>query len=256
MGTLAWISAASVAGGVLSVLLAALVTFRARASWIPMLVSFAIGALLGAAFLELLPHAFSNTKDVRGLAATVLGGILLFFVLEKLVLWRHCHVEDCEAHDHHSEPNDHGRSGLLIMIGDSFHNFVDGILVAAAFMESTELGIVTACAVIAHEIPQEMGDFVILLHSGYSKERALALNLLSSLAMIVGAVLGYFLLQPLSGWINSLLAIAAASMIYVAVADLIPGLHKRPELQATLQQVVLIALGVGAIWVVGAITGA
>lgn len=255
MMTLAWISAATLLGGVVSVALAALFALRARASWIPTLVSFAIGALLGAAFLEILPHALESSKDVHTLAATVLGGILGFFVLEKLVLWRHCHLEDCEAHDHHAEPNDHGRSGLLILVGDSFHNFVDGVLIAAAFIGSTELGIVMATAVIAHEIPQEMGDFVILLHSGYSKARAFVLNLVSSLAMVVGALAGYFALQWLEPWITSLLAVAAASMIYVAVADLIPGLHKRPELKETLQQVLLIGLGVGVIWLVGQVSG-
>jgi zinc and cadmium transporter len=255
MTTLVWISLATIAGGVLSVALAAVFALNARASWIPSLVSFAIGALLGAAFLELLPHAFENSKSLHSLAATVLGGILAFFVLEKLVLWRHCHTEDCEAHDHHSRPNDHGRSGMLILIGDSFHNFVDGVLIAAAFMESTELGVVVATAVIAHEIPQEMGDFVILLHSGYTRTRALVVNMLASLAMFVGALIGYAALQILEPWVNSLLAIAAASMIYVAVADLIPGLHKRPELSETLQQVLLIGLGVGIIWLVGNVTG-
>lgn len=255
MGTLAWISLATLAGGVLSVALAALFALNARASWIPPLVSFAIGALLGAAFLELLPHAFENSKSLHSLAATVLGGILAFFVLEKLVLWRHCHTEDCEAHDPHSRPNDHGRSAMLILIGDSFHNFVDGVLIAAAFLESTELGIVVSIAVIAHEIPQEMGDFVILLHSGYGRMQALAVNMLASLAMFAGALVAYFALQSLQPWIDSLLAIAAASMIYVAVADLIPGLHKRAELRETLHQVVLIGLGVGAIWLVGQLTG-
>jgi zinc and cadmium transporter len=250
---LAWISVATLAGGVLSVVLAAGFAFSARPGWIHTLVSFAIGAMLGAAFLELLPHAFRG-GDATRVAATLLGGILAFFVLEKLVLWRHCHVEDCEAHDHHSEPNDHGRSGTLILIGDSFHNFVDGILIAAAFLESTDLGIVTAAAVIAHEIPQEMGDFVILLHSGFSKARALALNALSGVAMMVGGVVGYYALNVSLALINSMLAVAAASMIYVAVADLIPGLHKRPELQATFQQVVLIGLGIGAIWLVGLVT--
>ena len=139
-------------------------------------------------------------------------------------------------------------------MGDSFHNFVDGILIAAAFVQSTQLGIITAAAVIAHEIPQEMGDFVILLHSGYSKMRALALNLVSGLAMVIGAMLGYFALQAMQGMVTTLLAVAAASMIYVAVADLIPGLHKRPELRATLQQVILIALGVAVIWGVGELT--
>ncbi len=267
--TLAYISAASVLGGVLSIGLAALVSFATRAHWVSWLVSFAIGALLGAAFLEVLPHAFGNAGDLQLLSATVLGGILAFFVLEKLVLWRHCHVEDCEAHGAIEEgapplrrlapvvvpqpvhAHDQGRSGLMILIGDSFHNFVDGVLIAAAFMESTALGVVTATAVIAHEIPQEVGDFLILLHSGYSKARAFALNLLSSLMMVVGAIGAYFALQLVEGWVPTLLALAAASMIYVAVADLIPGLHRRPELAATLQQVSLIGLGVAVIWLVG-----
>src|SRR5215831_5980764 len=251
MTTVMWISAASIAGGLISALFAALVAWSARANWISALISFAIGALLGAVFLDIVPEAFRESEKVEAVAATMLGGILGFFVLEKLVLWRHCHVEDCEAHDQHSESNDHGRSGLMIIIGDAFHNFVDGILIAAAFLQSTELGVVTAAAIIAHEIPQEIGDFVILLHSGYSKAAALALNLASSLAMLAGALLAYFTLQAAQEWIATVLALAAASMIYVAVADLIPGLHRRPELHATAQQVTLIALGVGLIWLVG-----
>jgi zinc and cadmium transporter len=255
MGTLAQILLAAVVGGVLSAAAAAAFTLAAPARWVGALISFAIGTLLGAAFLEILPHAFEITESAHTLAMTVLFGILGFFVLEKLVLWRHCHVEACEAHDHHADPHDHGRSGLLILIGDSFHNFVDGVLIAAAFMESTALGVVTATAVIAHEIPQEVGDFVILLHSGYSRARAFALNLLSSFAMVVGALLAYFALQALESWIVTLLGIAAASMIYVAVADLIPGLHKRAKLGDTAQQVLLIGLGVATIWGVGALSG-
>jgi len=249
MSTFAWITFASVAGGVLSVALAAVFALSARASWIPSLVSFAIGALLGAAFLEILPSAFEGAKNFHSLAATVLAGILGFFVLEKLVLWRHCHIEDCEAHVPHgnAQEHDHGRSGMLIMVGDSFHNFVDGILIAAAFMQSTQLGIVTAAAVIAHEIPQEMGDFVILLHSGYSRTKAFCVNVLSSGATVVGGVLGYFVLQALESWTPILLGIVAASMIYVAVADLIPGLHRRPELRATVSQTLLIGMGIGSI---------
>jgi zinc and cadmium transporter len=274
LSTLAWIVVASIFGGAMSVLFAAVFALSARASWIPALISYAIGALLGASFLEILPHAFEN-GNASSVAATVLAGIFGFFILEKLVLWRHCHYEDCEVHSDeaaagahqghgHSHggllgeaghEHDHGRSGMLILIGDSFHNFVDGVLVAAAFMQNTQLGIVTALAVIAHEIPQEVGDFLILLHSGYSKTRALVLNLLSSLAMLVGGLVAYFALQALQGLINSMLAIAAASMIYVAVADLIPGLHKRTELRATLQQTLLIALGVTSIWLVGTLTG-
>jgi zinc and cadmium transporter len=218
-------------------------------------VSLAIGTLLGAAFLEILPHAIQHTDDFRLLFGTVLAGILGFFVLEKLVLWRHVHIDDYEAHDHPS-PTDHGRSGLMITVGDSFHNFVDGILIAAAFLQSTELGVVTAIAIIAHEIPQEIGDFVVLLNSGYSRMVALALNLLSSLAMLVGALLAYFGLRAAEEWISTVLALAAASMIYVAVADLIPGLHRRTELHATAQQVALIAVGVALIWLVGNLVGA
>jgi len=250
MATLAYISAASIIGGVLSICVAAAVSFAARAHWVSALISFAIGALLGAAFLEVLPHAFGNAADLQVVSATVLAGILGFFVLEKLVLWRHTHAHDIEV-DRRPAEHDHGRSGMLILVGDSFHNFVDGILIAAAFMESTALGLVTATAVIAHEIPQEVGDFLILLHSGYSKARAFAFNLLSSLAMVVGALGAYFALHALEGWVNTLLALAGASMIYVAVADLIPGLHKRTELRATAQQVLLIGLGVMTVWLIG-----
>jgi zinc and cadmium transporter len=252
MTTLAWILVATVAGGVLSVAAAGVLALTARTAWIPILISYAVGTLLGATFLELLPQAFGRADSLEGMAATILAGLLLFFVLEKLVLWRHCHVEQCEAHDpplaaHH----DHGRSGMMIMIGDTFHNFVDGVLIAAAFLANHELGVVTAIAIIAHEVPQEVGDFLILLHSGYSKSRAFLFNVLSSAAMIAGGVAAYFALQSVEDWIPSLLGLAAASMLYVAVADLIPGLHKRPELQATLQQVILIVLGVATIWLVG-----
>jgi zinc and cadmium transporter len=247
--TLAWILAASFAGGTLSAGLAA-ASLALRTAWVPMLVSFAIGALLGAAFLEILPHAF-ETGDSHQVAVAVLGGIFGFFVLEKLLLWRHCHTEHCEVHDRHAAAHDQGRSGALIIVGDTVHNFVDGMLIAAAFLQSTELGIVTAVAIIAHEIPQEVGDFLILLHSGYSRSRALAMNLVSSAATIVGGLIGYFSLQLLEAFQPTLLGIVAASMIYVAVADLIPGLHRRPELRDTASQALLIALGIGTIAMVG-----
>jgi zinc and cadmium transporter len=245
--TLAWILVASVAGGTLSAGLAA-ASLALRATWVPMLVSFAIGALLGAAFLEIIPHAFEQ-GEAHQVAFSILGGIFGFFVLEKLLLWRHCHTENCEVHDAH----DHGRSGALIVVGDTVHNFVDGILIAAAFLQSIELGVVTAVAIIAHEIPQEVGDFLILLHSGYTRLRALAMNLLSSAATVVGGVIGYFSLQLIEGLEAPLLGIVAASMIYVAVADLIPGLHRRPELRDTAFQALLIALGIGSIAMVRAV---
>jgi zinc and cadmium transporter len=243
--TLGWIIAASVVGGTLSAGLAA-ASLALRATWVPMLVSFAIGALLGAAFLEIIPHAFES-GEAHQVALAILGGIFGFFVLEKLLLWRHCHTENCEVHDVHAGTHDHGRSGALIVVGDTVHNFVDGVLIAAAFLQSIELGVVTAVAIIAHEIPQEVGDFLILLHSGYSRLRALVMNLLSSTATVVGGVIGYYGLQLVAGLEPILLGIVAASMIYVAVADLIPGLHRRPELRDTASQALLIALGIGAI---------
>jgi zinc and cadmium transporter len=247
--TLGWIVAASVAGGTLSAALAS-VALLLRAAWVPMLVSYAIGALLGAAFLEVIPHAFEQGPAHQA-AMSILGGIFAFFVLEKLLLYRHCHTEHCEVHDPDTAAragaHDHGRSGTLIVVGDTIHNFVDGVLIAAAFLQSTELGVITAIAIIAHEIPQEMGDFLILLHSGYSRRKALAVNLLSSVATVVGGVLGYFALQVVAHLEATLLGIVAASMIYVAVADLIPGLHRRPELRDTASQAVLIALGIGTI---------
>src|SRR5262245_19319208 len=249
--TLGWIVAASIAGGTLSAGAAAFAMLL-RASWVPMLVSFAIGALLGAAFLEVIPHAFEHGRP-HVAAGSILGGICAFFLLEKLLLWRHCHTEHCEVHDTHAQPHDHGRSGALIVVGDTVHNFVDGILIAAAFLQSTQLGVITAVAIVAHEIPQEVGDFLILLHSGYSKARALLVNILSSLATLVGGVIGYFALQTLQHWEPVLLGIVAASMIYVAVADLIPGLHRRPELRDTAFQALLIALGIGSIALVRAV---
>ena len=249
--TLTWIVLASIAGGLLSVGAAAFALVL-RASWIPMLVSFAIGTLLGAAFLEVVPHAFES-GDAHQAASAILGGILGFFLLEKLLLWRHSHDhgEGAQPHHHH----EHSRAGLLIVVGDGIHNFVDGILIAAAFLQSPELGLITAIAIVAHEIPQEVGDFLVLLNSGYSKAKAFAMNLLSSAGTLVGGVLGYFTLAGFEDWEPTLLGIVAASMIYVAVADLIPGLHKRPELRATAQQALLIAAGVAVIALVRLFAG-
>ena len=256
--TLGWILIASFAGGTLSAALASF-SLMLRAAWVPMLVSYAIGALLGAAFLGVIPEAFE--LGPRQAAVAILGGIFAFFVLEKLLLWRHCHTEHCEAHDPAFPPtlpgqaghHDHGRSAALIVVGDTVHNFIDGVLIAAAFLKSTELGIVAAVAIIAHEIPQEMGDFLILMHSGYSRAKALAVNLLSSLATVVGGVIGYFALQIVLDLQATLLGIVAASMIYVAVADLIPGLHRRPHLRDTAFQALLIASGIGSIALVGSL---
>lgn len=260
MSTLTWIIAASLLGGILSLLFAAVLALNARVSWLSMLISYAIGALLGAAFLNTLPEAFELSENPMQVTVTVLIGILIFFILEKLVLWRHCHIEDCEAHDPlyssaatvtNQHEHDHGRSGMMVIVGDTFHNFVDGILIAAAFIVDVQLGIVTSIAIIAHEIPQEAGDFIILLNSGYTRRMAFLMNLLSSFATLVGGVLAYFMLHKMNFLIQPLLGLASASMIYVAMSDLIPSLHKRPEINATIQQVALILLGISTIWLMG-----
>lgn len=252
MTTFTWIILASLLGGILSVIAAALFALNARAQYLGGLVSYAIGALLGAVFLDILPEAIRMTPNVAAVSGTVLLGILLFFTLEKVLIWRHCHHEHCEVHEpHEHDAHDHGRSGKMVIVGDTFHNFVDGIIIAAAFLADVNLGIVTALAIIAHEIPQEVGDFAVLLHSGYTKLRAFQMNLISSFATLVGGVLGYFVLQDMQSLVPYLLALAAASMIYVAVADLIPGLHKRTQMSDTVQQVVLIVSGVGTVALVG-----
>ena len=257
MSVLLWIIAASATGGVLSVLAAGLFALNARAHWVNALVSYAIGALLGAVFLDILPEAIKLSNNGAMLSGTILFGILLFFTLEKLLLWRHCHHDHCEVHEPHEshEPHAHNRSGMMIMVGDTFHNFVDGVIIAAAFLTDIHLGVVTALAIIAHEIPQEVGDFMILLHSGYSKVQALTLNLVSSLATLIGGVLAYFALQSMQQVVPTLLALAAASMIYVAVADLIPGLHQRTRLRDTIEQVTLIVVGVSSIFLVNLAVG-
>lgn len=246
-------------GGFLSVLGAALVARKLNPARVPVLISYAVGALLGAVFLEILPHAFEMSSSKELLFGTILGGILFFFMLEKFVLWRHHHESEWEhehgAHAHHHHEHAQPRSAMMITVGDTIHNFVDGVLVAASFLADTNVGIAVALAIIAHEIPQELGDFLIMLHSGMGRTRALLLNLASSAAMVVGGVLGYFTLGAMHDVLGPLLGFVSASMLYVAVADLIPGLHRRFELRATLQQIVLILLGVLTVPLVRSFTG-
>jgi zinc and cadmium transporter len=244
-------------GGVLSVLAAAvflLLPEPRRKAVLPHGISFAIGALLAVAFWGLIPEAFAevNPTQFQSLSGAILAGILGFFVLEKLLIWRHCHYGSCEAHgdDHshgHGHSHDRGNAksaGALIILGDSIHNFVDGVLIAAAFLTDAQLGIVTSLAVAAHEIPQEVGDFAILLDSGYSRSKALFYNILASLTTVLGGVLAYFSLEDLHDSLPYFLALAASSFIYIAVADLIPSLHTKTDMKTSLQQIALIAAGV------------
>jgi zinc and cadmium transporter len=235
-----WIIGFSVLGSVGAVAGAALLLLfpdGTRRTLVPVLVSYATGTLLGAAFLGMIPAGLKQAPAMT-ISGTVLAGMVLFFVLEKFVLWRHCHDAGCEVHGH---------AAPLILIGDAFHNFVDGVVIAAAFLTSIPLGITAAFAVIAHEIPQEVGDFAILLDSGYSRGRAMMLNGLSSLATLPGAVAAYFWLGETRAAVPYILALSAASFIYIATADLIPGLHRQVTLAASLRQLGLLLAGIGTI---------
>lgn len=255
MSLITWIIIFCLVGGLLSVLAASaflLFPERLRARLLPHFISYATGALLGAAFLALLPHALETpgVEGAHGITLTVLLGVLVFFLLEKMVLWRHCHSHHCEAHDPAESPGANRATGSIVMVGDTVHNFIDGILIGAAFLTDFHLGVVTAIAVATHEIPQELGDFAVLLHSGFSRAGALLFNTLSGLATVAGGIIAYYGLQNVDHLLPYALAVAASSFIYVAVADLIPGLHKRMELSATAQQVGLISAGVLTIYLI------
>jgi zinc and cadmium transporter len=237
---LLWILAFSLLGSIGAVSGAALMLLfpdKVRRILVPSLVSYATGTLLGAAFLGMIPASLKQAP-AGPISGTVLAGMVLFFVLEKFVLWHHCHDDQCEAH---------GNAGPLILIGDAFHNFVDGVVIAAAFLTSIPLGIAAALAVVAHEVPQELGDFAILLDSGYGRMKALVLNQLSAAATLPGAVAAYFWLGEMRGAVPYILAFAAASFIYIATADLIPGLHRQVSLAASLRQLAFLVCGIGTI---------
>lgn len=242
-------------GGVLSVIAASfflLLSNDTQSKILPHGVSFATGALLAVAFWGLIPHAFEEvgSAQIQTLSGTIMLGLLVFFILEKLLIWRHCHSGSCEVHgdaDNQNYGHSHGphkSAGTIIIIGDSIHNFVDGVLIAAAFLTDVKLGIVTSLAVAAHEIPQEVGDFAILLHSGYSKSKALFYNVLASFTTVIGGVLAYYSLTDLHAHLPYFLAMASSSFIYIAVADLIPTLHKKTDIKTSLQQIALIFTGV------------
>jgi zinc and cadmium transporter len=260
--TLLAIIVACIAGGIASCAVAAIALW-AKLQSIERWVAFAVGAMLTVVFLDILPHALADGVVPGSLMAWVLGGILFFFFLEKLVIWRHSHGDltpppaDGSAasdphhthhhhHHHHAHghAHDRGRSGMMVLIGDSLHNATDGVVIAAAFLADFKLGVVTSIAVIAHEIPQEVSDFFVLLHSGYSRKKAFLYNVISSLAMVVGGVVAYFALDQAQAYVTPVLAFAASSMLYVAVADLIPTLHRRFSIKDTAQQMLMIGLGV------------
>jgi zinc and cadmium transporter len=252
MPVLSWILLATLFGGLLSAALAAsflLLPEGQRARALPHLISFATGAMLAAALLGLLPEAVAGVGPgrVEAIGAAVLGGIAFFFVLEKFVLWRHCHTEDCESHQVRAVDHRERAAGWIVLIGDGVHNGFDGVLIAAAFLTDVRLGILTTIAITAHEIPQELGDLAVLLHSGMKPARALLFNTACSLTSILGGLAGYFALRNTLDVLPYAISVAAASLIYVAVADLIPGLHRRTDPAGSIVQVLLIGAGAGVI---------
>jgi zinc and cadmium transporter len=213
---------------------------RARRRVVPWLVSYAVGALLAVALMALLPEAL-ELRPPSQVFGTLLAAIFLFFVLEKLVLWRHCHSHDCEVHG--------GATAPLVLIGDAVHNFIDGIMIGAAVLTSFRVGVSTALAVAAHEIPQEVGDFAVLLHAGYSRARALTLNVISGLSGVVGAIIAVLLVESIPAVRPTLLCVGAASFLYIAMADLIPDLHSGRIEGSAFRQLALVILGIATILV-------
>ena len=263
--TLLYIVLATAAGGVLSVAVAAWLTLGLLARVVKSLVSLSAGVLLGTSLLHVLPEAFAHAgehamhgTEIVGAAhhpsptslfATLLGGLLFFWLLEKAELYRHAHHHEGDGHDHHHhfDARQAGRGGLSVLVGDGVHNFCDGVIIAAAFLTDPTLGWVTTLAVAAHEIPQEAGDYIVLLNAGFSRARALAYNALSGAAAVAGGVIGYFLVGRFDAVLPYLLVVASSSFIYVAVADLLPQLQQRLGWRETAAQVAWLVAGLGIV---------
>ena len=237
--TLFYIVLATAAGGVLSVFIAASLTLAVLGRIVKSLVSLSAGVLLGTALLHVLPEAFESKAAPQALFATLLAGLLFFWLLEKTELYRHDHHHEGDGHEHHHpfDAQQAGRGGYSVLVGDTVHNFCDGVIIAAAFLADPKLGLITSLAIMAHEIPQEVGDYIVLLNAGFSRGRALMFNAMSGLAAVVGGVAAYYLVGPWAALLPYLLVVAASSFVYVAVADLLPQLQQRLSWRETLAQV-------------------
>ena len=251
---LLWIILCAAFGGIASAAFAVVFLWvpQARSARIlPHFISFATGALLGAALLALLPEAIERAgpAGAHAIGLTLVVGLGVFFIIEKLVLWWHAHAHDEDGDSHHHDHHEHREraSGVLVLVGDSIHNALDGVLIASAFLTDVSLGLVTTFAVAAHEIPHRVGDFAILVHAGFSRSRALLLNLATGFAAPVGAVAAYYGLRGAMGALPFALAFAAAGFLYIAVAGLIPGLHRRADPRTSAVQVILISAGIAVI---------
>jgi zinc and cadmium transporter len=235
--------------GVFSISAAALLSFSLLSKMVERMVSLSVGILLSTSLLHALPEAFESKADTHTLFATLLAGLLAFFLLEKFAILRHSHhyEGDGHSHAHGHDAHEAGKAGWMILVGDGLHNFTDGILIAAAFLANPQLGLVTALAIIAHEIPQEIGDFIVLLNAGFSRTRAYVYNLLCSLMAVVGGIVGYVMLERGMQWIPYVLVFASSGFIYIAVSDLMPQMQRRASVRETVPQILLIGLGVAVV---------
>ena len=240
---------ATTIAGVVSICAAAIFSFTLLSKVVERMVSLSVGIMLSTSLLHALPEAFESNADTHSLFATLLGGLLAFFLLEKFAVLRHSHHHEGDGHHHAHGHDKHeaGKAGWMILVGDGLHNFTDGILIAAAFLADPKLGLVTGLAIIAHEIPQEIGDFIVLLNAGFSRKRAFVFNLLCSLMAVAGGLLGYFTLEHASNLIPYVLVFASSGFIYIALSDLMPQMQRRSTLRETIPQILLIAVGVGVV---------
>lgn len=247
--TLLSILLATTIAGVVSISAAAVFSFSLLSKMVERMVSLSVGILLSTSLLHALPEAFESQADAHALFATLLGGLLGFFLLEKFAILRHSHHHegDGHGHEHGHDAHEAGKAGWMILVGDGLHNFTDGILIAAAFLANPNLGLITGLAIIAHEIPQEIGDFIVLLNAGFSRKRAYLYNLLCSLMAVFGGLLGYAMLERATDWIPYVLVFASSGFIYIAVSDLMPQMQRRATLHETIPQIILIAVGVGVV---------
>ena len=240
---------ATTIAGVVSITTAAIFSFTLLSKMVERMVSLSVGIMLSTSLLHALPEAFESKADTHSLFATLLAGLLAFFLLEKLAILRHSHHHEGDGHQHHHghDAAEAGKAGWMILVGDGLHNFTDGILIAAAFLADPKLGLVTGLAIVAHEIPQEIGDFIVLLNAGFSRRRAYLYNLICSLMAVVGGVLGYLTLERATDVIPYVLVFASSGFIYIAVSDLMPQMQRRASLRETIPQVLLIAAGVAIV---------
>ncbi len=246
MLTVVLIVAANLASTVVSLSLAALLGFRWLSGLVDRLVHVSIGLLLATALVHLVPEALAGGLAPPALGWTVLLGILGMFVLEKLTLIHHTHHHEGDGHHHHHGHDAHeaGRGAYPILVADALHNFADGVVIAAAFLVDVHAGVLTALAVLAHEIPHEIGDFMILLNAGFSRRRSFGFLLLSGMSAVLGGVAGYFVLASVQALLPYALALAAASFIYIALSDLLPELMRRSSLRVSLPEVAYVFVGV------------